>query len=217
MDSPKNMKFPFKEEKLTKHISLRSFDPENFNEDGWHRDAEDRIVEVVSPGGWSIQFDNELPIVLNEGSKFFIPNNVFHRVIKGEDDLVVTVDKNPSQDSINEARSSTEGYIYEVVARMVTERGRNKSEIINDLRAIRDVTVVSIIPGQQSRFQRSETKENTLIKIKFEPGSYAVAKLNQIKNAAFGVNKGAACIHSKIKGLISLDYKVNTLRATRTY
>ena len=57
----------------------------------WHRDREDRVVESVDETDWMIQIDNEIPKVLSE--KTFIPKGVYHRVIKGTDDLTVKVKK----------------------------------------------------------------------------------------------------------------------------
>jgi len=57
----------------------------------WHRDKEDRLVESVDETDWMIQIDNEIPKVLSE--KIFIPKGVFHRVIKGTDDVTVKVKK----------------------------------------------------------------------------------------------------------------------------
>ena len=57
----------------------------------WHRDKEDRIVESVDETDWMIQIDNEIPKVLTE--KIYIPKGVYHRVIKGTDDVTVKVKK----------------------------------------------------------------------------------------------------------------------------
>lgn len=57
----------------------------------WHRDKEDRIVESIGNSDWMIQMDNEIPKTLNE--KVFIPKNTFHRVIKGNGNLIVKVKK----------------------------------------------------------------------------------------------------------------------------
>ena len=127
------------------------------------------------------------------------------------------VDQNPSQKAIQETKGSTEGYMYEVVVRMVADRNRNKTEIVNDIRSIKDVTVVSILPGQDFTLQKGAMKERTLIKIKFTPGSSPVKKMQQIKAAAFGRGSGAGCVHQKIVGLIELDFKRETLKPIRTY
>lgn len=57
----------------------------------WHRDKETRVVEVLSSDSWKIQLDNELPIELEVGGKYLIPEGVFHRVIKGNGDLKVSI------------------------------------------------------------------------------------------------------------------------------
>ena len=58
----------------------------------WHRDREDRYVKVLSKdsNGWMIQLDNQLPIPLTE---VFIPQGVYHRVIKGQENLTVEIIK----------------------------------------------------------------------------------------------------------------------------
>lgn len=57
----------------------------------WHRDREDRIVRVVGDTtDWLIQLDNELPTPLHE---VFIPKGVYHRLIKGTNDLTVKIFK----------------------------------------------------------------------------------------------------------------------------
>ena len=213
------MSKPYKEIQISENKKLRFFHANVINESElvWHRDREDRLVEVVEASGWKFQYDNELPIDLQEGDKLFIPKEHFHRIIKGNGDLVVEITEKPSEDLLKEAKGSTKGYIYEVVVRMVTDRKRNKSEIVNDLRSIKDVTVVSIIPGQNFALQRTKTKEKTMIKIKFAPGGSPRRKVKQIKAAAFGRKFAGECKHPKIEGLIELDFKTDTLKPIRTY
>ena len=57
----------------------------------WHRDDEDRTIEVVGETDWQIQLDNSLPILL-EGN-IFIPRHEWHRVIKGQKNLLVKINK----------------------------------------------------------------------------------------------------------------------------
>jgi hypothetical protein len=83
--------FPFKEKTLN-NTSIREFSKDvNSDELIWHRDKEDRIVEVIQNNNWMFQMDNELPKIL-EG-KLFIPKETYHRVIKGDGDLVVKITK----------------------------------------------------------------------------------------------------------------------------
>ena len=57
----------------------------------WHRDDEDRTIEVLEGKGWQFQRDNELPLELKEGDSIFIPRHQVHRVIKGETDLKIKI------------------------------------------------------------------------------------------------------------------------------
>ena len=36
----------------------------------WHQDKEDRHIEVLDGKGWSIQMDNQLPLVLSKGGSY---------------------------------------------------------------------------------------------------------------------------------------------------
>ena len=65
----------------------------NINEDElkWHFDKRDRKVKIVKSNGWQIQMDNKLPITLKEGQIVKIPKGMYHRVIKGNGDLIVKI------------------------------------------------------------------------------------------------------------------------------
>jgi len=47
----------------------------------WHRDNEDRTVEIIGETNWRLQLDNQLPTSLNHPIR--IPRHEWHRVIKG--------------------------------------------------------------------------------------------------------------------------------------
>ena len=57
----------------------------------WHMDDEDRNIEVLEGKGWKFQRDDELPLVLVEGDRIFIPRHQVHRVIKGTTDLKIRI------------------------------------------------------------------------------------------------------------------------------
>lgn len=85
------MGLPFKE-RVDGNVHVRKFSSDvNDDELVWHRDKEDRIIEIVQNDGWLFQYDNELPFIMEES--FFVPKNTFHRVIKGDGDLIVKVKK----------------------------------------------------------------------------------------------------------------------------
>ena len=58
----------------------------------WHRDDEDRTVEIIGETDWMLQLDNSLPTSLQE--RIFIPRHEWHRVIKGTGTLKLKIYKN---------------------------------------------------------------------------------------------------------------------------
>jgi len=89
------MILPFQETKLGNNVFIREFDKNiDSGEFVWHRDREDRVIKSIGKTDWLIQIDNELPKEINE--KVFIPMGVYHRLIKGTNDLKIKLIKNPS-------------------------------------------------------------------------------------------------------------------------
>jgi quercetin dioxygenase-like cupin family protein len=80
------------DEEINESVRVRVFS-ENVDDEElkWHRDREDRLVEVIEGDGWEIQFDNELPKRLTPGTQIVIPEGVYHRVIKGSSELKIKV------------------------------------------------------------------------------------------------------------------------------
>jgi len=93
------MSLPFKEvllESNTQYVKvLREFSKDlNSEELNWHRDKEDRLVEVKKGNGWYLQMENEIPVLMSEGLKFRIPKYTWHRIInKNRTNLVIEVRK----------------------------------------------------------------------------------------------------------------------------
>jgi hypothetical protein len=84
-------KLPFKQT-IEDGVKTRVFDKNiDDHELQWHRDERDRIVEVVKGSGWKFQMDDEIPRTLKEGDRFTIPSEIYHRVIKGNGDLVIKI------------------------------------------------------------------------------------------------------------------------------
>jgi hypothetical protein len=84
-------KLPFDEHNNGKskiRVFTKNVDSEELK---WHRDREDRLVEVISGDGWMLQLDNEIPKKLIPGEKYMIPEGLYHRVIKGKSDLKISV------------------------------------------------------------------------------------------------------------------------------
>ena len=59
----------------------------------WHRDMKTRTVHVLSGKGWKLQKDDELPIELEVGKDYYILKMQYHRILKGENPLVVRIEQ----------------------------------------------------------------------------------------------------------------------------
>lgn len=86
------MTLPFQETKLSDNEFIREFSQDtDSGEFMWHRDYENRIVESIGDTDWLIQIDNELPKQIR--GEVFIPMGVYHRLIKGTEDLKIKLKK----------------------------------------------------------------------------------------------------------------------------
>jgi len=86
------MSLPFQETKLSDNEFIREFNQiTDSGEFMWHRDREDRIIESIETTDWKIQLDNELP--KNMEGEIFIPMGVYHRLIKGTNNLKIKLIK----------------------------------------------------------------------------------------------------------------------------
>ena len=86
------MDFPFEQiEKEGKLIRTFSTDVDS-EELMWHQDLKDRNVTVIEGNGWLFQMENELPIKLEDAKQIFIPKLAWHRVLKGNDRLIVEIE-----------------------------------------------------------------------------------------------------------------------------
>ena len=84
---------PYKDRQITETSKIRVFKSDvDSGELQWHRDREDRLVEVMGGNGWKFQLDNQLPINLTEGQVLLIPQGTYHRIFKGKDDLKIKID-----------------------------------------------------------------------------------------------------------------------------
>jgi quercetin dioxygenase-like cupin family protein len=82
---------PFNQE-IQEGYKIRTFNEIVESEElKWHFDDTDREVTIIESKGWGFQLDNELPVVLKEGDKIFIPKGVYHRVLKGDGNLKIKI------------------------------------------------------------------------------------------------------------------------------
>ena len=89
---------PYKEHVSEQHGTGREFIYRTFDvnvdesELVWHRDLKNRCVHVLSGTGWQLQMDDKLPVNLMIGQDYYITKNTYHRVIKGDSNLVVRIE-----------------------------------------------------------------------------------------------------------------------------
>jgi len=81
---------PYKDLEKTDSYIIREFS-QNIDpiELMWHRDDEDRTIEILGETDWAIQLDNSLPTSLND--RIFIKRHQWHRVIKGTGNLLLKI------------------------------------------------------------------------------------------------------------------------------
>jgi len=83
---------PYEEVILSEVEKIRTFSESIDEEDlKWHWDNEDRIIEALNETDWKFQFDNQLPI--NIEGKLEIKKGVWHRLIKGTNDIKIKIKK----------------------------------------------------------------------------------------------------------------------------
>ena len=82
---------PYTEDTQDGYI-IREFDSNISNEElVWHRDKNNRVVEIIEGSGWRLQMDNKLPIELKEGMVLEIPKETYHRIGRGNTKLVIKI------------------------------------------------------------------------------------------------------------------------------
>ena len=84
---------PYQDLKITEKSKIRVFESNvDSGELHWHRDRENRLIEVLEGNGWMLQLDDELPVEMKVGNQYLIPEGVYHRTIKGNGDLKIKID-----------------------------------------------------------------------------------------------------------------------------
>ena len=86
------MDFPFEQKKISENKAIRTFSEDvEASELIWHMDREDRVIKVLESRSWYLQMDNSLPVLLEQGKMYQIPKMTYHRVIKGDNDLIIEI------------------------------------------------------------------------------------------------------------------------------
>ena len=90
------VKHPFRQKRENGKL-IREFSKDvDSSELVWHRDRADRYVRVRRGKGWQLQLENKLPVYLVPGKTYYIPQDTYHRVIKGSSRLIVEIKEKSS-------------------------------------------------------------------------------------------------------------------------
>ena len=79
--------------KINENSFIRIFDDNILNDEfEWHRDANKRFIKVLySSNGWKLQFDDTLPVSIQQGYECVIEKSTYHKLHKGQGVLVLYV------------------------------------------------------------------------------------------------------------------------------
>ena len=85
---------PYSDKSLAKGIIRRVFNEAvDVDELVWHQDHNTRKVTVIEGQGWQLQIDNSLPKTLSKGDTVVIEAEQYHRIIKGNTNLVFDINE----------------------------------------------------------------------------------------------------------------------------
>jgi len=80
---------PYQEVKTFDHIYRKFTQDIGEQELVWHRDRNDRQVEIIGETDWMFQLEDEIPQQLKD--MIFIPKDTYHRLIKGTGELNIVI------------------------------------------------------------------------------------------------------------------------------
>jgi hypothetical protein len=83
---------PYSDNRQSKNEFIRVFDS-NVSEEEliWHRDRKDREIVILEGRDWKLQYDNKLPISLEENKVYRIKAGDYHRILKGNGNLILQI------------------------------------------------------------------------------------------------------------------------------
>ncbi len=102
------MDFPFLQFKLSEGHMIRGFSKTvDVSELVWHLDEQDRTIKVLDGDSWYLQMDNNLPVLLEQGRTYQIPKMTYHRVIKGNNDLIIEIFEGKNKNEAKDPKAGT--------------------------------------------------------------------------------------------------------------
>lgn len=83
---------PYNDNYINSNTRIREFSQNTDKEEFvWHMDKYDRKITIINGNNWKLQYDDEMPILLEINKTYYIPKNTYHRIIKGNDDLIISI------------------------------------------------------------------------------------------------------------------------------
>jgi len=82
---------PYYDLTVSENEWIRTFESPKPEDLVWHRDEQNRRVRVIEGHGWKFQYDNQIPVDIMPDSEFVVESMVYHRLIKGDDKLVLWI------------------------------------------------------------------------------------------------------------------------------
>jgi hypothetical protein len=83
---------PYKDTTVTENTFTRTFLESTDDIDLlWHRDRKTRIIKPTAGTNWHFQEDDKLPVLLSTTNTVMIEAGKWHRLIKGEGDLILEI------------------------------------------------------------------------------------------------------------------------------
>ena len=87
------MSKPYKDIKIENFI-IRKFNSSLQETDlKWHRDDSNRKITILAGNNWKFQLDNNIPFNLQKGKTYVIETKIWHRLIKGDDNLIIKIEE----------------------------------------------------------------------------------------------------------------------------
>lgn len=160
---------------------LREFASDSTPEElHWHRDYHDRKIMILESGGWKIQFDNEMPKLMNEGDNYFIRAGQWHRVIKGSGKLVLRI-----QEMKDEKIYITKSQLIDIVreAKDQNKDGKNNFEDVKIARMLASgMTKEEIKKKHPELFKEYKDSGGNPVQYGAPPGSKRAKQLQQTRD-----------------------------------
>jgi len=166
---------PYEDEQLTENSKIRRFS-EHVRDDDlvWHRDERDRTITVLEGRGWQFQRDNELPQEMRPGQVIEVRAGEWHRVIKGRDELVLSIEENGTplvSEDIVSIRRDGKDVLYDIEfdegdrivdydpapqnpeALLASESEQQAFEIAKRMTSVPDAQIIKVIQGLSAKDQ----------------------------------------------------------------